>query len=146
MQKRAAAKTDAGGGQIDQTAVKESLARVLNALDTDRKRPHLQWIKAQQGQTVRFIPVAEVCYFQSGDKYTQVLTKSSEALIKKSIASLAEELDPAQFQRIHRGTIVNLNQIESVSRSISGRSIVKLKDLPQPLTASRSYANLFKQM
>jgi len=55
-------------------------------------------------------------------------------------------LNPEQFWRIHRGTVINVRRIAGVSRSFAGRLIVKLKDLPETLTVSRSYANLFKQM
>jgi DNA-binding LytR/AlgR family response regulator len=80
------------------------------------------------------------------DKYTVVKTREGESLIKKSIRQLAEELDPDQFWRIHRATIINVSQISRVSRSFAGRLIITLKDLPEPLTVSRSYAHLFKQM
>jgi DNA-binding LytR/AlgR family response regulator len=74
-----------------------------------------------------------------------VRTREGESLIKKTIRQLTEELDPDRFWRIHRGTIVSVNQIAGVSRSFSGRLIIKLKDLPETLSVSRSYAHLFKQ-
>ena len=51
-----------------------------------------------------------------------------------------EELDPDQFWRIHRGTIMNVSRIAKVSRSFAGRLMISLKDLPETLTVSRSYA------
>ena len=59
---------------------------------------------------------------------------------------LAEELDPDQFWRIHRGSIINVNRIAGVHRSFAGRYTVRLKELPETLTVSRSYGHLFKQM
>ena len=73
-------------------------------------------------------------------------TGDSEYLIKMSIRQLTEELDPDQFWRIHRSTIVNVNCVAGVHRAFGGRLIVKLKELPESLTVSRSYAHLFKQM
>jgi DNA-binding LytR/AlgR family response regulator len=67
-------------------------------------------------------------------------------LIKKSIQQLSASLDPAQFWRIHRGTIINVSQITEVTRGFGGRYLVRLKGLPETLTVSRSYAHLFKQM
>jgi DNA-binding LytR/AlgR family response regulator len=77
---------------------------------------------------------------------TLVKTADRESLIKKSIQQLSASLDPAQFWRIHRGTIINVSQISEVTRSFGGRYLVRLKDLPVTLTVSRSYAHLFKQM
>jgi len=59
---------------------------------------------------------------------------------------LVEELDSDQFWHIHRGTIINVSRIGKISRSFAGRLIITLKDLPETLTVSRSYAHLFKQM
>ena len=83
---------------------------------------------------------------KAGDKYTMVMTKNDESLIRRSIKSLAEALDPNQFWRIHRGAIVNVGQIAKVSRSLTGHSMIKLKDLEETLSVSRTYAHLFRQM
>ena len=100
----------------------------------------------RQGEAVRLIAVDDICYFKAEDKYTVVKTLEGESLIKKSIRQLTQELDPEQFWRIHRGTIINISRIARVSRSFAGRLIVSLKDLPETLTVSRSYARLFRQM
>jgi DNA-binding LytR/AlgR family response regulator len=100
----------------------------------------------RHGEEVRLISIDEVCYLKAEDKYTVVKTREGESLIKKSIQQLTEELDSNQFWRIHRGTIISISQIARVSRSFSGRLIISLKDLPETLTVSRSYAHLFKQM
>jgi DNA-binding LytR/AlgR family response regulator len=107
---------------------------------------YLQWVRVQHQGAVLLIPVAEVCYFKAGDKYTAVVTKKGESLIKKPIKDLAEELDPNRYWRIDRGTIVNVSQIDKVSRSATGRGTVKLKERPELLHVSRSYLHLFKQM
>jgi DNA-binding LytR/AlgR family response regulator len=65
---------------------------------------------------------------------------------KKSIKELSQELEPNQFWQIHRSTIVNVSKIENVSRSLTGRGILKLKNRPDSLTVSRQYLHLFKQM
>jgi DNA-binding LytR/AlgR family response regulator len=113
----------------------------------DMKTPgYLQWLKVQKRDGIRLIPVDEAYYFKASDKYTMVITKEGESLIRKPIKDLADELDPDKFWRVHRGTIVNAGCISEVSRSLTGRSVIRLKDVPETLAVSRSYANLFKQM
>lgn len=124
----------------------EIVERVLAGLSERGASSYLRWIRAQHGDGVRLIPVEDVYYFQAGDKYTLVLTKQEELLIKKAIKELDEELDPGQFWRIHRGTIVNARCIAEVSRSLTGRGVVKLKDRPELLTISRRYLHAFRQM
>jgi len=124
----------------------EIAKRILAELKNRETREYLQWIKAQHRDGIRLIPVDEVCYFKASDKYTMVMTKEGETLIKKSIKELTDELDPNQFWRIHRGTIVNVSHISEASRSLTGRGALKLKERPEILTVSRSFIHLFKQM
>jgi DNA-binding LytR/AlgR family response regulator len=124
----------------------EVVEQVLSRLTGRGGANFLRWIKAQNKDTIRLIPVEEVDYFKAEDKYTLVLTKEGESLLKKSIKELAQELDPGQFWQIHRGTIVNVSKIDKVSRSLTGRGVLKLKGRPELLTVSRNYLHLFKQM
>ena len=128
------------------TRLTEVIEQVLSKLANRGGSDFLRWIKAQNKDTIRLIPVEEADYFKAEDKYTLVMTKEGETLIKKSIKELTQELNPAQFWQIHRGTIVNVSKIEKVSRSLTGRGILKLKERPEFLTVSRNYLHLFKQM
>lgn len=124
----------------------EVVEQVLSGLPVGGGPHFLRWIKTQYKDSIRLIPVEEADYFKAEDKYTAVITKEGESLIKKSIKELTQELDPAQFWQIHRGTIVNVSKIDRVSRSLTGRGILKLKERPELLTVSRNYLYLFKQM
>ena len=110
------------------------------------KREKLQWIKATIGQTLRMIPVAEVLFFQSDEKYTRVALAEGEALIKTPIRELLDGLDPDVFWQIHRSTLVNVNAIAGVTRDFRGQAHVKIKGKDESLVVSRIYSHLFKQM
>lgn len=125
------------------------LASVLRQLGKRMGLPadqHLRWIKASVGQTVRLIPIEEVVYFQSDEKYTRVALEDSEVLIRKPIKELLEELDPKQFWQIHRATIVNTRAIAGVVRGLRDQADLKLKGRNEILTVSRNFTHLFKQM
>jgi DNA-binding LytR/AlgR family response regulator len=107
---------------------------------------YLQWIQASMGQQLRMIPIADVLFFTSDEKYTRVQTETFEALIRKPIKELVEELDPAQFWQIHRSTIVNVKAIAGIARDFRGRQLVQLKNHHEKLEVSRNYTHLFKQM
>ena len=106
----------------------------------------LQWIQASVGQSLRLIPVDEILFFQSDEKYTRVQTAQFEALIKKPIKELIDELDADQFWQIHRATLVNAKAIATVTRDFRGRQIVTVHGHSQKLEVSRTYTHLFKQM
>ena len=124
------------------TAMLSQLAEKIAA----PKPKYLQWIQASIGQDLRMIPVEEILFFRSDEKYTCVQTEKFEALIRKPVRDLADELDPSLFWQIHRATLVNVNAIEGVTRDIRGRHLVLIKGRPDKLEVSRSFLHLFKQM
>jgi DNA-binding LytR/AlgR family response regulator len=127
---------------VDLNAV---LARIGEQLG-GAKKERLQWIKATVGQNLRLIPVSEVLFFQSDEKYTRVVTHDTEALIKTPIRELLDGLDPEVFWQIHRSTLVNVAAIAAVTRDFRGQAHVKVKGKDEALVVSRIYSHLFKQM
>lgn len=109
-------------------------------------RKYLRWINASKGQEVSLITVDEVLYFQSDTKYTRIVTAQGDALIRRSLKELQDELDPSCFWPIHRATIVNANAIAGVTRDFRGRVLVKLKSRDEKLVVSEANTHLFRQM
>ena len=109
-------------------------------------RKHLQWIKASVGNSVRLIPVDEVVYLRSDEKYTLVVWQGGEALIRKTIRELGDELDPERFVQIHRSVIVALSHVAQVTRGNNETADVHLRARPEVLPVSRSFLHLFRQM
>jgi DNA-binding LytR/AlgR family response regulator len=106
----------------------------------------LRWLRPQVGQDVRLVAVETVCFFQAADKYTRMVTADSEYLLRTPIKDLAEQLDPQLFWRVHRGTLVNVRQIQAARRDLLGRLRLSLRDHPESLAVSRAYGHLFRQM
>ncbi len=130
-----------------------ALESVLDGLAAELQRragvpaaAHLQWIKASVGTSVRLIPVEQVIYLKSDEKYTLVVWEGGEALIRKTIRELADELDPARFAQVHRSVIVNLHQVAQVDRGLNETAELRLKGRSETLPVSRSYLHLFRQM
>jgi DNA-binding LytR/AlgR family response regulator len=111
-----------------------------------RPAVYLQWIRASVGSSVRLIPVEQVVYLRSDEKYTLVVWEGGEALIRKTIRELADELDPERFAQVHRSVIVNLTQVVQVNRGLNETAEVQLKGRKDVLPVSRSFVHLFRQM
>ena len=134
--------------------VQEQLGRAPPVLDSvlreiaaaTQRREYLRWINASSGAEVKVITVDEVCYFQADSKYTLVMTGEGEALIRRSLKELTEQLDPAHFWQVHRSTIVNANAIAGVSRDFRGHVYLKLKTRRETLAVSEAHEHLFRQM
>ena len=111
-----------------------------------KKPEYLRWIQAQVGTSLRMISTKEILFFQSDEKYTLVQTAQAEMLIRKTLKELADELDPKEFWRIHRSTLVRVDAIAEVSRDDRGRQMLKVRNCPTALEVSRNHAHLFQQM
>jgi DNA-binding LytR/AlgR family response regulator len=126
------------------------LGHTLEEIAPRTQRPtgtaYLQWITASRGAAVRLITVDEVLYFRADNKYTVVATADSEALIKKSIKELADELDPTMFWQVHRSSVVNVHAIDSVVRDGRGNMTLRLKGRTETLPVAEHYHYLFRQM
>jgi DNA-binding LytR/AlgR family response regulator len=107
---------------------------------------YLRWINVSRGDEVHLVTSDEILYFQSDVKYTRVVTRDHEGLIRRSIRDLLDELDPTVFWQVHRSTVVNVNAIAAVTRDIAGHVVLRLKDRKEVLQVSQPYAHLFRQM
>jgi DNA-binding LytR/AlgR family response regulator len=125
-------------------ALEDMLQRLARAIPGGGGR--LRWIRALKGEVVHQIPVDDVLYFQAADKYTCVITREGESLIRMPLAELGAQLDPEAFQQVHRSTIVNMAMVESSRRDLAGRVYVRLRGAKEELPVSRAYAQLFRQM
>jgi DNA-binding LytR/AlgR family response regulator len=123
----------------------EQLSRRLGS-GGPKPREYLRWVQASVGAAIRMIPTGDVLFFRAEDKYTRVQTEGFEALIRKPIKDLIEELDPNEFWQIHRATVVRVDAITQVSRNLRGKQVVQLKGSDEKLEVSRSFSHLFKQM
>ena len=137
----------AAAAAADFEAVLDRLAGELKARGGGRgARKYLQWIRASVAQSVRLIPVEQIAFLRSDEKYTLVAWEGGEALIRTPIRELAEELDPDTFAQIHRSVIVNLRQVAQVDRGFNDTAEVRLKNRREVLPVSRSFLHVFRQM
>lgn len=130
----------------DLDAVLESLASKLKAQGGAARPKYLQWVRASVGASVRLIPVDQVAFLRSDEKYTLVVWEGGEALIRKTIRELAEELDPESFAQIHRSVIVNLRLVMQFDRGSNDTAELRLKGRREVLPVSRSFFHVFRQM
>ena len=145
--KKRLAQREAGDSEGSGTSLQQLLHSLAGKMSPGGGAPqYLRWIQASVGQAIQMIPVEDVLFFISDEKYTRVQTATVEALIRKPIKELVDELDPQRFWQIHRSTLVNANAIAGVTRDFRGRQVVAVKGHPQKLEVSRSYLGLFKGM
>lgn len=111
----------------------------------------LRWIRASVGSTLRLVPVEEIDYLRSDEKYTRIAWRGDEgrpgeAFIRTPLKELIAQLDPVHFVQVHRSVVVNLRSISQVQRGDNETASIHLKGRPERLPVSRSYLHHFRQM
>jgi DNA-binding LytR/AlgR family response regulator len=130
-----------GERNLKQQADKEALTELQSG-----KPAPLKWIMTNIADTIRMVPIDEVLYFQSQDKYTRVVTANIDTHIRTPLKELAQGLDPNNYWVVHRSVIVRVEAIDRVTRDDSGKMFVFIRDRKESLPVSLAYQHRFRVM
>jgi len=126
------------------------LERLAALLKRDAGPEPLRWIHASIGNVLRVIPVEEIDFLRSDEKYTLIgwrdAGKPGEALVRTALKDLLPQLDATHFMQVHRSVVVNRRSISHVTRMDNETAQIHLKGRAELLPVSRSYLHLFKVM
>jgi len=126
-------------------AISQLLARLPEGFSELRGKPaYLQRVQASTNDGIVMVSVDRVDFFQAADKYTLVVTREKEWIIRKSLKELESALDPELFWRVHRNAIVRLAAIERAVHDERGGMVLHLLGQKQPLGVGRNYLHRFK--
>jgi DNA-binding LytR/AlgR family response regulator len=107
-------------------------------------KPASRPIQASVGREVKLIAPDEVAYFEADNRYTRVVWREGDALIRTPLRELLTQLDPDQFWQIHRSVLVNSREVASAVRIDENTMVVTLKGREERLPVSRQFQGLFK--
>jgi two-component system LytT family response regulator len=101
------------------------------------------------GDHSHFLQISKISHICASGDYTEVFTISGAAggnalLVEKSLKEWEDRLPEKSFVRIHRSTIINISQIDSIEVLPNRTMEVSLKNSPRIFTVSRRYASKFK--
>ena len=91
------------------------------------EHPYLERIAVETKGKVRVVPVAEVDYILASGPYAELHVGDRRYVIRESMQTLEDRLDPARFMRIHRSVIVRLALVDTFYRGAGGDYEVQLK-------------------
>lgn len=106
----------------------------------------LRWVTASHGDTVRLYPIEDVLAFHAQDKYTRVLTRTDDAVIRRSLRELARSLDADVFWQVHRSVLVRGLAIDCIKRAGDGTYALRLKGRDETLPVSSAFHRTLKAM
>jgi two-component system LytT family response regulator len=124
---------------FDDARFERALTRARNQVYAARARPDVSArIAIKDNQEVLFLKISEIDWIEAADYYVCLHVGSKTYLLRRSMADLDRELDPAMFCRVHRSSIVNLRNVKSLVLNSEGESEIVLENETH-VRLSRSY-------
>jgi len=128
---------------LDAQQMEASKKNTRNLLEkihqTDGK---LERVVVKTGAKIKIIPVGNIVYLEADDDYVKIHTDEGTYLKNKTMASFEEQLDPAQFVRVHRSFIVKIDHIARLEPHEKDSYVAILSDRSQVSVSKSGYARL----
>ncbi len=113
--------------------------RALSLLEELKARSnHIERLVIKSGGRAFFLKIDEIDWIEAEGKYVRLHVGKESYLLREAISSLEAHLDPKQFPRIHRSTIVNIDRIRELQPWFHNEYRVILRDGTE-LMLSRSF-------
>ena len=122
-------------GRNSDRRLAENVLRLL----ADRSNQFASRFPARSGSRIQIVPTAEIDWIKASGDYAELHTGGRFYLIRETMNSLEEKLDPAKFVRIHRSRIVRADRIRELRLIDNREYVVKLSDGSEH-RSSRTYA------
>lgn len=116
--------------------IEEKLRNLLKEVKTEPQYLRRIPVKTARGTTL--VLTEEIDWIGSSGHYLELHVGRDTHLVREKMSHLETRLDPKEFMRIHRSTIVNLDRIKSLHPMFNGDQLIILKD-GQELNLSRTY-------
>ncbi len=107
--------------------------------------PYPNRLAVTRSGRVLFVTIADIDWIEAQGNYVCLHVGSCAYELRETLARLEEQLDPAEFLRIHRSTIVNVHRIKAIQRWFHGHHRVVLNDGTE-LRMSRYQRDVAKKM
>lgn len=113
--------------------------RILKLLGRDSEQ-YTSRFALRTGRRVQIVLVEDIEWIGAAGDYAELHTRNCSHLLRETMASLEQKLDPKSFLRIHRSRIVRTNRIQSLRSIENHEYILKLSDGSEH-RSSRTYAD-----
>ena len=87
---------------------------------------------------IYFVRTQDIDWCEAAGNYVRLHVGQQTHLVRGTMGYIESQLDPAQFVRVHRSTIVNVDRIQELRSSFNGEYVILLHDKTR-LTLSRGY-------
>ncbi len=99
-----------------------------NAQESSETNATTERFAVRKGRSQHLVRAADIRWIEAQGYYAALHTDSGSFLLRRSLTRLEDELDPENFVRIHRSTIVNVDHVDGLTTTDSGSCLVMLAD------------------
>ncbi|HTB98701.1 MAG TPA: LytTR family DNA-binding domain-containing protein [Terracidiphilus sp.] len=116
----------------------EERSSARNPRNGKERSSYSQRIVFKSRGRILFLPVSEIRWIGAEENYVRICTASESHLLRETMTSMEQRLDPKSFLRVHRSAMVNLQYVKEVRTEPQGDFVVQLVN-GQKVSMSRSY-------
>lgn len=131
---------------LEKRAAEKRQEASLQKAIKERKKESLRVLTVKKGRKIKVLELNEVYSIEADDKLNYAHTEKAKYLVDHTLDELENRLDSTLFVRIHRSSIVNLQQVEELIPWFSGTYEIKLKNDRQLSVARRRVSDLKEKL
>jgi two-component system LytT family response regulator len=123
--------------------VEPEIAALLESIRAERRTQGR--VAIRRGEAVYFVRIADIEWLEASGNYVKIHAGGQEHLLRETLKSFEERLDPDRFLRVHRSAIVNVDSIQRLEPWFHGEYAVVLRDGTR-LMSSRTYSERLRKI
>jgi len=131
------------GHAREQVSQRRKGTTIAKSAASDARTARSNRLMIKSGGRIHFVRMTDVDWCEAQGNYVRIHVGPAEHLVRDTMSHLESELDPMQFVRIHRSTIVNVDRIQEMQSSFNGEYVVLLRTGTR-LTLSRGYREILQ--
>lgn len=117
---------------------------IKNLADKEGESKYSNNLFVQKSEKLFNLDVKDIMHLEASGDYTVLTTSGDQYLSSSGIGKLEEKLNPDQFIRIHRSTIININYLKEIEKHFNGGLMVKMQN-GKSFPVSRTYAKQIRK-
>lgn len=121
------------------------LREFLRTISTTAAPAHVSRFPVRANGEIYFVRVEDVDWIDAEGNYVALHAAGRRHLVRDTIKSLEDRLDPSKFVRVHRSAIINVDRLRKLQPYFHGEYVITLQD-GTTLTSSRTYSDRLRAL
>ncbi|EDY82314.1 LytTr DNA-binding domain family [Verrucomicrobiia bacterium DG1235] len=131
--------------QRESSDIQQRLSALISDFHPKKTDTYLDRLSIKTEGRILLVPIGDVDYIAAANNYVEVHVGSVTHLMRETLSQLEAQLDPKNFLRISRSSIVAIDRIREIHPLFHGEHTLHLAN-GQKLTATRSYRDALKPL